>query len=286
MEKRIHLILYASESRNACDVNTFLDASQTLMNDYLRYYPNDLTIRKGFSSGEQVVNIINSQPKGSIYSLDVVSHGNQGGIQVSRDLRPPEKAPPKEAEWHYFLRGKDKLNLDPEKPQTEAQAEYREETMHGLYTNMKVALWVSRFFNQKYVKKEGLLKNEYMEGIAVRRAIDFSRFGHGCFVEFHGCRIAEKIPYLNDLFDNFAKDFADLMPRRSVVVGHTINNNPDGHPSGCKCDYRHHPVRAYEANWYSSTPLFNDEPRERWGLKFENSSTPPEGPGAPYNGGA
>lgn len=275
MKNRIHLILHASESRDACDVTTFADASQTLMSDYLRYYPNDLTLKKGFCSGRELVNIINNQPKDSIYSLDIVSHGNQGGVQISRDLKPPEKAPLEEAEWHYYLRGADQWNLDKDKPQTRAQAEYREETMHGLYTSMTVALWVSRFFNQKYIKKKGLIKNEYMDGIAVRDDISFDRFGTPCFVEFHGCRIAEELPYLNTLFDNFAKDFADKMPRRSIVVGHTWNNSPDGHPSGSKNDYRHHEVQAYQANWYSSTRMFK-KGTERWGLRFENSSTPPE----------
>jgi len=82
-------------------------------------------------------------------------------------------------------------------------------------------------------------------------------------------------PYLNDVFDNFAKDFADKMPRGSIVVGHIANNFPNNNPSGNVNDYRHNGIRAYESDFLGSSALYNENPVERWGLTFKNSSTPP-----------
>ena len=275
MSVPIRLILFASQSIKPSDVHTFKNAAKTVADDYKKHYPSDTVLLKGFSNGKELVRAISSQNDKSIYSLDVVSHGNQGGIHIAKKLSPPEKSPVAKAYYHHQLRGRNGLNLDPQYPQTKQDAEFMEESMHGLYTNNTVATWVSRYYNQKLIKKQGILSDEYMEGIATIGEIPFSRFVSGAFVEFHGCRAAEKIPYLNDIFDNFTKDFADKMPSESIVVGHTTNNFPNNHPGGRKNDYRHNKIRVYQAGWYSSSALYDEKPIERWGKKFQNSSTPP-----------
>ncbi|MBX2809879.1 MAG: hypothetical protein KTR20_14735 [Cellvibrionaceae bacterium] len=267
---RIRLILYAAESRGAGDVNTFINASATLREDYSKYYPRDDIIVQGFHSGQELADIINAQAEASIYSLDIVSHGNQGGIHISRTLSPPEESPRLKREWHYRLRGEDQANLDPRYPQTREDAAYMEESMHGLYTSKSVAAWIGRFYNQKLIEEGSFFNTRYTLGLATLEDIVFSRFANNAFIEFHGCRVAEEIPYLNTLFDNFAKDFADQMPGESIVVGHIANNFPDRHPNGNTDDYRHNLVRIYMAA--KST----GEPVERWGQTFINSSTPPD----------
>ena len=71
-------------------------------------------------SGVEVANAINSAGIGKITTLDIVSHGNQGGIQISRNLSPSIKSGFIQKRTHVQIR---KLS---DKPQSEEDAEYIE----------------------------------------------------------------------------------------------------------------------------------------------------------------
>ena len=267
--KKIHLIFYAPGR----DKNTFHHASLILKKDYDRHYPDDITKIIDFSDGEDLVEKINTQDKNSIISLDIVSHGNQAGIHISKKLLPPELSYFTKRNAHMKIRGK-----------SEKEAEYMEEYMIGLYSGKTGAIGISYYYNQKLFKDEstwGRLKGKIdgsnmNDGIALLNEIKSNRFTSNAFIEFHGCRVAEYQSILNDFKDNFAEDFAEYIGKNCTVVGHIENNFPDKHPENPN-DYRHNKVRIYgKTAWYRLGDAKESDPIERWGLQLKNSSTPPQ----------
>lgn len=86
MIDQIRLIIH-TDSRKKPDVNTFA-AAKTLVSDYRQNYSKQGdTIKMVFvKTGRDIVNEINQIGVGKLISLDIVSHGNQGGIHISRNL--------------------------------------------------------------------------------------------------------------------------------------------------------------------------------------------------------
>jgi hypothetical protein len=261
-EKKFHLIIH-TDSIKKSDVNTFQNAALVLFRDYQKHYgPSKHETKRVFvKTGQEIVETIKNHPVGSIVSIDVVSHGNQGGVHISKKLKKPIESGIIQKRAHVQMRKHDK-------PQTEEDAEFIEESMHGLYSLKKL---VSYYYNQTYEKKEDDQgKQVDNDDCADLGDIDFDRFADGAFAEFHGCRVAEHLDVWNHMFDNFAEDFSENLSSTSVTVGHIVNNFPDGHPVNSN-DYRHNKVRCYQ----DGDLLDGKDAVERWGLKFTNSSTPP-----------
>lgn len=251
MQKKQRLILY-TDSISKSDVHTFSAAAKTIQSSYIssEFKPVVHFVR----SGQDIVKIINSQAKNSILSLDIISHGNQGGIHIARKLSTPVDSGFIQKRAHVIIR------QSSDRPQTKADAEKIEESMHGLYNDFIATKGVSYYYNQ-------LTDNS--TDIRVLSDIEFTRFTDDAFVEFHGCRTAEMIPGLNSYFkDNFAKQFSDNLSKDSTVVGHIVNSNPNMHPNSKVSDYRHGKVRVYKGG-----KLIHDA-KERSSLRLANSSTP------------
>lgn len=247
-------LIIHTDSILSSDVNTFETAAKRLQKDYKIKAPNDNIKLIFVKSGKEIVDAINKYQRGQLTSLDIVSHGNQGGIHIAKKLFKPIKSGFIQSRAHVSIRA------DSDKPQDESQAEYIEESMHGLYTDWTAKKGVSYYYNQSF---------DDSSDVAYLGDITFSSFAKDAFVEFHGCRTAEMIPGLNTFFkDNFAKQFSDNMDGNAVVVGHILNSNPNKNPNGKSSDYRHGIVRAYKGG-----KLIYDG-SERRNLKFFNSSTP------------
>lgn len=268
--QRVHVIAYADTSLSRSDVHTFKNAAANLKRDYERSYPGDKVVFEGFSNGDELARIINNQPKGSIVSLDIVSHGNAGGMHIAERLPAPVKAGSLEAEAHYRLRGGDQLNLIPESPQTRTDAEFQEEKAVGLYGDGLTARSVGWLYNQGIDDGDNGPKSQ---GAATLGDLDRTRFSKdGVFVELHGCKSALDLGPI----DSFAEDFAEMLPAGSTVVGHTQNNWPNGHPGGLRDDYRHNEVIVFSSpeGLLSFGSATASKPGERYGMTFPNSSTP------------
>ncbi|HTF97373.1 MAG TPA: hypothetical protein VL995_14640 [Cellvibrio sp.] len=247
------LIIY-TDSILSADVNTFEAAAERLKKDYQTKSPKDSVKILFVKSGKEIVGAINKYSNGQLASLDIVSHGNQGGIHIARKLAKSVKAGIVQRRAHVNWRASS------DRPQDESQAEFIEESMHGLYTDWAAKKGVSYYYNQSF---------DESSDIAYLADITFSSFSKNAFVEFHGCRTAEMIPGLNTVFkDNFAKQFADNLGSDAIVVGHILNSNPNKNPNGKQSDYRHGLVRSYKGG-----KLVNDQV-DRRKLKFANSSTP------------
>lgn len=247
------LILH-TDSIKTSDVNTFKNAAITLAGIYKAKYPGD-TIKVEFvRNGKDIVKYINNVGVGKLTTLDIISHGNQGGIHIARKLSKPEKSGFIQRNAHVMIR------KHSDRPQTDADAEYMEESMHGLYSDQISKLGVAYYYNQTYEKSAD---SSYL------KEIDFSKFSANSVVEFHGCRTGEIVPILNTwIKDNFAKNFSDSLGDKGIVIGHITNSSPDKNPNGNVNDYRYGKVRVYKNGSTIKDGV------ERWGLKFENSSTP------------
>ncbi|NNG04994.1 MAG: hypothetical protein HKM95_12965 [Inquilinus sp.] len=254
---KTHLILHC-DALSLSDVNTFRAAANTLERDYRRHYGatgDNVSVQKA-TSGEKIRDIVAGFAVGSIVSLDIVSHGNQGGIHIARALPQPIEAGLIQRTMHTTLR---RHRIDTAPPQTAEDARMIEESMEGLYSNWRAKVGVGYFYNQTYDGTKA----------AVLSDLDFGRFHPECFAEFHGCKTAEFIPGLNEFFiDNFAKQFSDQLGPNGVTVGHIVNAAPDKNPNKNENDYRYGKVRVYRGGNLESDGV------ERWGLKFANSSTP------------
>ena len=248
-----HLILH-TDSIKQSDIHTFKNAAITLSSSYKAKYPGDIVKIDFVRSGKDIKRHINNVNVGKLITLDIISHGNQGGIHIARKLTKPEKSGFLQRNAHVMIR------RHSDNPQTEADAEYMEESMHGLYSDYLSTLGAAYFFNQTY---------ESSTDIAYIKEIDFGKFSANSVVEFHGCRTAENVPILNTwIKDNFAKNFSDKLGEKGIVVGHITNSSPDKNPNGNANDYRYGKVRIYRNGRILKDGI------ERWGLKFENSSTP------------
>ena len=249
------LILH-TDSRKQSDINTFRNAAITLAKTYKIKYPKQAYIVKVIfvKNGKEIVDAINAVGRNNLVSLDIVSHGNQGGIHISRNLKPPEKAGLIKQNVHFQIR------KESDNPQTMSDAEYMEESMHGLYTDKVSRLGVSYYYNQTY---------DSSPFIATLDDIKFDVFSENAVIEFHGCRTAEIIPILNTwLKDNFAAKFSSKLGKKGTVIGHITNTAPDKNPNGNVNDYRYGKVRIYKDG-----ELLKDS-IERWKYKLPNSSTP------------
>ena len=122
------LILH-SDSIASYDVNTFKGAAVMLAKIYKAKYPGDAVKVEFVRNGKDMVNYINRIGVGKLTTLDIVSHGNQGGIHIARKLAKPEKSGLIQRNAHELMR---KFS---DKPQSAAKAEYMEESMHGLYSD-------------------------------------------------------------------------------------------------------------------------------------------------------
>lgn len=249
----VRIILHTDSILKA-DVNTFESAALNLKKDYIGKYKSDTVQAVFVKSGKEIAEYLNKQGRDSVISLDIVSHGNQGGIHIARKLESPVNSGFIQKRAHVRWRETS------DNPQTEEDADMIEESMHGLYTNWRAKKGVSYYYNQTC---------EHSSDIALLEDIDFTVFKEGAFVEFHGCRTAEQIPTLNTVFqDNFAKQFSDMLPKMCVVVGHTTNSNPNKHPKKPVTDYRHGDIRAYKDGKMIHNVV------QRSSLQFPNSSTP------------
>ncbi len=261
IKQKVHLILF-SDSIKSSDANTFADAAKVLKADYLAYpeYKYHSVVVEKVGSGREIVEVINASRFGdsTIISLDIISHGNQGGIHIARKLVPPQKSGLIQRNMHVMMRASS------EHPQTDKDAEYIEESMHGLYNGSLGRRLVAYYYNQAEI--ENAEKDTEIRSIS---DIKFKKFSSDVFVEFHGCRTAEYIPNLNFAVDNFAKDFSDKLSAAARVVGHTVNAFPNKNPSGKSSDYRHGTVRVYKGGGD-----LDQDNVQRYGLKFKNSSTP------------
>ncbi len=164
--------------------------------------------------------------------------------------------------WNLFLQKRAHVAIRKysDRPQTTEDAEYIEESMHGLYSDYFSKLGVSSYYNQTY---------DHSPNIAILSDIKFNRFADGAVVEFHGCRTAELVPILNFYMkDNFEKNFSDALKNKGIVIGHLTNAAPDKNPNGNINDYRYGLVRVYK-----NGNLVKDKV-ERSTLKFPNSSSP------------
>lgn len=248
----VRLIVH-TDSIKQPDVNTFRAAAVTLQSEYKKLYAKD-TVRLIFvKSGKEIVSAINAEAPQAIASFDVVSHGNQSGIHIARMLATPVKSGFVQRRVHYRLR----LNSD--SPQTEADAEYCEESMHGLYTDGLALQGVGYYYNQV----EGPRTD-----VAFLSEIHYDRFQEGAHVEFHGCLTAEMIPVVNHVKDNFAKQWSDNLPKGCTVIGHITKSNPNAVPASRISNYRHGRVRVYR----DGSILMENVERSR--QKFPSSSTP------------
>ena len=249
-------LIIHTDSRKQTDVNTFRAAAMTLKKSYqTKYALSNDTIKVQFvKSGKDIVREINSIGKGNLVSLDIVSHGNQGGIHISRDMSKPEKSGLIKRNAHVLIRRYS------DRPQTEEDAEYMEESMHGLYSDYASKVGVSYYYNQKLSDSTD---------IATLDDIDFSVFSKNAFVEFHGCRTAEVVPILNTyLKNNFAENFSSNLDKDATVIGHITNAAPDKNPNGNVNDYRYGKVRMYQGGKMIKDGV------SRSTLMIYNSSTP------------
>lgn len=246
-------LIVHTDSIKTSDAHTFRAAAFTLEKDYNSIYPNDLVKTVLIKSGHDLVSTINNEARDTIISLDVVSHGNQGGIHIARKLVHPVKSGVIQKSAHY------KIRRYSDSPQSIEQADLIEQSMHGLYTDWFAKKGVSYYYNQTYANSTD---TRYLS------SIEFNRFSNEGFVEFHGCRTAEHIPGFNNYFkDNFAKQFSDKIQRGVTVIGHITNSNPNKTPTGKFSDYRHGRVNVYQ----DGSVLHKEALREA--LVFPNSST-------------
>jgi len=250
----VRLILH-TDSIKQSDVHTFDAAARTLESEYRRLYVKDKDSVKRMlvKSGQEIVHAINAQATNAIVSLDVVSHGNQSGVHIARVLPKPVQAGIFQRHSHYLWR------LTSDRPQAQSDAEYCEESIHGLYTDWSALQGVAIYYNQV---------DGGRADVAYLSDIDYSRFKEGAHLEFHGCLTAEMFPVFNHLLkDNFAKQLSDNLPRGCTVVGHINRSNPNRVPSSLISDYRHGAVRVYRDGRLI-------ESGDRAVMKFPNSSTP------------
>lgn len=248
----VRLIVHTDSIKKA-DANTFAAAAISLEGEYKRLYPKD-SIRRVFArSGQDMVRAINNEMPKVIVSLDIVSHGNQSGVHIARTLPAPVKSGFLQRRLHYRIRRYS------DRPQTPADAEFCEESMHGLYTDWAALEAVGVYYNQ-------------IDGgrtdVAYLSDLQYGRFQEGTHVELHGCLTAEMIPVVNQLKDNFAKQLSDNLPKGSTVVGHITQSNPNSVPSSRISDYRHGLVRVYRDGGVIMDSV------ERSSQKFPGSSTP------------
>lgn len=251
MDGKTRLIVH-TDSIKIADVNTFKNAAVTLSKVYKTKYMKDIVKVEFVRSGKEIVRAINNVGIGKLISLDIVSHGNQGGIHIAKKLMKPEKAGFIQQRAHVHIR------RHSDNPQTEVDAVFMEESMHGLYSDYFSKLGVAYYYNQTF---------ERSTDIAYLSEIKFDRFADNSIVEFHGCSTAEIIPILNAwIKDNFVKNFSDNMGEKGIVIGHITNSSPDKNPNGNLNDYRYGKVRVYK-----NGSLIKDKV-ERSGLKFLHSS--------------
>lgn len=247
-------LIFNTDSIEIADANTFKDAAVTLSKVYRSKYTKDSVKVKFVRSGQEIANEINKVGIGKLITLDIISHGNQGGIHIARKLMKPKKSSFIQKKAHVRIR------MHSSRPQSEADAEYMEESIHGLYSDHLSKLGIAYFYNQSY---------EMSADIAYLNRIEFNRFSKNSVVEFHGCRTAEFIPLLNSLMkDNFAENFSERLGNKGIVIGHITNSAPDKNPNGNINDYRYGKVRVYK-----NGNMIKDSV-ERSGLRFQNSSTP------------
>lgn len=264
MTQHIHLIVHTDSSKSS-DVATFRNAALTLKKDYQRHYPKDAVQVEMVYTGRELVEKINALPDGSIASLDICSHGNQGGIHISRKLAKPVPSG-RIQRWAHV-----KIRENSDRPQTEEDAKMIEESIHGLYSDRFARKAVSYYYNQTHKMKEGeggvTVDNE---DTAYIHHIDADKFASSdVFVEFHGCRTAEHVAVFNDyLKENFACNFSEKIGNRGMVIGHIHNAAPDKNPNGNRDDYRYGKIRSYVNG------KMKDDNVERAGLQFPGASTP------------
>lgn len=242
------------DSISQSDINTFEAAAIQLKKEYKLKYSKDSIEVFFVKSGKGIVDILDKEKNGSVVSLDIVSHGNQGGIHISRKLAKPVESGFLQKRAHV------KIRASSSKPQSTEEAEMIEESMHGLYSGWAAQKGVSYYYNQSADSSTDI---SYLD------SVKFAIFSEGAFIEFHGCRTAEHIPALNSfIHDNFAKQFSEMAPKNCIVVGHITNSNPNKSKTNTNSDYRHGNIRSYQ-----NGKVVNDVV-ERSSLKFKNSSTP------------
>ncbi len=249
---RLRLILHA-DSLEKSGRHTFEGAAQTLKLDYKKHYPGDRVFVFFVRTGAEIAAVINACVDRSIVSLDIASHGNQGGVHISRKLPKPIPSSLLQGGSHYLAR------RNSAKPQSVADATMIEESMHGLYTDPTAQVVVAAYFNQ-----------QIGDGCAYLSTVNFKKFADNAFVEFHGCRTAEYVPYLTALKSNFAASFSAQMPPGGAAVGHIESAAPDEKPTAKDNDYRHGKVRMYVGGRLSGSG-----PVERSHARWKDSSTPP-----------
>ncbi len=252
-DRKVRLVLH-TDSIAQSDVYTFQSAGMFLAKEYRSKYPKDTVVIQLVRSGREIVSVINNQLDESIISLDIISHGNQGGIHIARRLRQPVTSGIIQRRIHVSMRQNTAI------PQDAEEAKFIEESIHGLYSDWLSKVGVAYYYNQTY---------ENSHDIATLGDIDYSKLSEDSVVEFHGCRTAELIVGWNAWFkDNFAENFSEKLGNNGIVIGHIHNAAPNHPKSKHKDDYRYGKVRVYRDG------ILIQDSVERWGMTFEKSSSP------------
>ena len=218
-------LLIHTTSLAKSDEYTFENAANNLSSEYKSKNNaiNVLVVKA--STGQEIISKINEQEKNNIISLDVFSHSNLAGVHIAKKLQTPEKSPWPKRNIHRLVRE----NI------SESEAEYMEESYHGLYTDKLSAIGVGIYYNQKAG-----------DGVAYLDEINFDRFTKNATIEFHGCKTAQEIKVSNLItIDNFAMESSvelyDAGKTESTVIGHVYRSSPTSNN-----DYRQGLRRVYQ----------------------------------------
>jgi RHS repeat-associated protein len=218
------LLIYTTSLRKS-DEYTFQNAAKALSDEYKKRKDGHRIVLAKVTTGAELVAKVNEQIKDSIKSLDIFSHSNLAGIHIAKELSAPEKSPIPKRMSHILMRD----NI------TTEDAEYMEESYHGLYSGRLSAQVVGIYYNQK----SG-------DGIAYLGSINFNNFTNDAAVEFHGCKTAQEIKLSEGVtIDNFAMKFSSGLygagKTNSKVIGHVYRSSPTANH-----DYRKSMRRVYQ----------------------------------------
>jgi RHS repeat-associated protein len=172
LQCKVRLIVHTAH-RKLSDQNTFDNVAKDLEIFYRSLNEKNVEVlpREFAETGKEIVAFINAQDDDSILSLDIFSHSNLGGIHISQNIEP-QLSPDYKRQLHDWIRD----------DQDASDAEFMEESYHGLYSDPAAAWGVSVYFNQV----EG-------PGIAYLPEIDFAKFTADAKIEFHGCKTAMEL---------------------------------------------------------------------------------------------
>ena len=191
---KVRLIVHTAH-RKLSDQNTFDNVAKDLEEKYRKLNEKNVEVlpREFAETGKEIVEFINAQDDDSILSLDIFSHSNLGGIHISRNIKP-QLSPDYKRQLHDWIRD----------DQNASDAEFMEESYHGLFSDPAAAWGVSVYFNQVAG-----------DGIAYLPEIDFAKFTTDAKVEFHGCKTAME---LEEKDIEAIKAYVDTRPWLQLII--------------------------------------------------------------------